>query len=146
MILIAKIILYPSLIIFAIILLPLLVIKKLTPKLTKNNISQVGNKCVELFQLKHLQIDFKLKKDIEYSQVKVIIKNKKYIVIIKDNWLNQNASEIIHELTHIKKGQSDKMKDQSKGLKGYFINFYFDLCFAWPNEVRYFLWVRKNCI
>ena len=142
MLLIIKIIFFPLMLFFIL----LLIIKKFTPRINQNNINYVGKQCIKLFQLEDLNIIFKLDKSIDFSHVRVINKKKKYIVFVKDNWLGYHASEIIHELTHIKTGQSDMAKDLPNNFKSLLLNIYFDLFSAWPNEIRYFFWVRNNCI
>ncbi len=128
-----------------VIIIFILFLKVCTPPLNKENVNYIGKKCRKLLGLEHLNISFKLKKNIKTSRTEVIKKGEKYTILIRDHWMQNNTSEIIHELTHIQKGQSDRLKDLPKNWYAFFINIYYDSFYAWPNEVRYFLWTRKNC-
>lgn len=113
----------------------------LTPRLNQKNIKSIGKKCERKLKI-YKKIDYILDKNIKRSEVKVNKKGEEYTVYIKDNYLGHNTSEIIHELTHIKTGQSDRVMELPDNFWTRLLNLYFELSSAWPSEIRYFWWVK----
>ena len=118
--------------------------KLLTTRLNKNNINEIGTTCLDFFKIDK-QVTFQLDKNVKVSRAIVKKENSEYIVIIKDSFLMGRVSEIIHELTHIKTGQADRVKKLKNSVFNIILyNIPYDFFYAMPNEIKYCLWAKKE--
>ena len=109
-----------------------------TEKLNNDNLHQIYTKLRKKLKIKNKKIDLELSKNIHRSEVRSKKKGKEYILKIKDG---DRSLVLVHELTHIKIGHADIVKDCSKWHR--LSNFYFDI-FAFFNEIRYSSFLLKK--
>jgi len=121
------------------------ILKCFSPKINNSNVKTIGKKCIKLLDIKkNKKIKFRIEDNLKESFTEVVKKYESYIIHIKNTDKEKRVSTLIHELSHIKNGESDRFKDfdLSFVLK-YILNFIFDTFSANPNEIKYFLKTKK---
>lgn len=69
-----------------------------------------------------------MNKKVKKSEAGVIEKYKQYKIFIKVGLIGNRKATVIHELYHIKSGQSDLLKDLPQdSFKGFLYNAFFDI-------------------
>ena len=99
---------------FLIFVLLILSSQILSPPINKKTIDIVGREIMRLFKIENKIITFKISKKIKSSQIHVLRKHQEYLVEIKDTDYSRKLHGLIHELTHIKTGHSDRFRDYDK--------------------------------
>lgn len=117
------------------------IVKIKSGKLDGENITDKKKKMVRMLNIKDKIVNVSFEKG-RFSKVKVVKENKEYSIILTKS--GKYESVLLHELVHIKRGQADKLHKIKNQIIGKMYNFYADLFFAWPAEIKYSF--RKNLL